>query len=54
MGGRQVAPFATYGPDGPLALVFASRARSFAASQTHWYRQLGWVPPSPAYLLRSA
>jgi hypothetical protein len=38
MGGRQVAPFATYGPDGPLAQVFASRGRSFAASQTHWYR----------------
>ena len=47
--------------------------RSFAASQTHWYRladgrviwhaanrddlgqarQLGWVPPSPAFLVRS-
>ena len=74
MRGRQVAPFPTYGPDGHLAQVFASRGRSFAASQTHWYRlaegriighaanrddlaqarQLGWVPPSPAFLLRSA
>ena len=72
MRGRQVAPFPTYGPDGRLAQVFASRGRSFAASQTHWYRlaggriirhaanrddlaqarQLGWVPPSPAFLFR--
>jgi predicted ester cyclase len=74
MRGRQVAPFATYGPDGQVAQVFASNGRSFAASQTHWYRlaegriirhtanrddlgqaqQLGWVPPSPAFLVRSA
>jgi predicted ester cyclase len=74
MRGRQVAPFATYGPDGRLAQVFASNGRSFAAFQTHWYRlasgriighaanrddlgqgqQLGWVPPSPAFLVRSA
>ena len=73
MHGRQVAPFATYGPDGRLAQVFASNGRSFAISQTHWYRladgrviwhatnrddlgqarQLGWVPPSPAFLVRS-
>ncbi len=74
MCGRQVAPFATYGPDGRVAQVFASNGRSFAASQTHWYRladgriighaasrddlgqarQLGWVPPTPAFLIRSA
>ena len=74
MRGRQVAPFATYGPDGRVAQVFASNGRSFAAFQTHWYRlaegriighaanrddlgqaqQLGWVPPSPAFLVRSA
>ena len=74
MRGRQVAPFATYGPDGRVAQVFASNGRSFAASQTHWYRlaegriighaanrddlaqaqQLGWVPPTPAFLVRSA
>ena len=74
MRGRQVGPFATYGPDGRMAQVFASNGRSFAASQTHWYRlaegriighaanrddlgqarQLGWVPPSPAFLVRSA
>jgi predicted ester cyclase len=74
MHGRQVAPFVTYGPDGRVAQVFASNGRSFAASQTHWYRlaegriighaanrddlgqaqQLGWVPPSPAFLVRSA
>ena len=74
MRGRQVAPFVTYGPDGEPAQVFASNGRSFAASQTHWYRleggrivghaadrddlgqarQLGWVPPTPGFLLRSA
>ena len=74
MRGRQVAPFVTYGPDGRPAQVFASTGRSFASSQTHWYRlaegrivghaadrddlgqarQLGWVPPTPAFLLRSA
>lgn len=74
MRGRQVAPFVTYGPDGRPAQVFASNGRSFASSQTHWYRladgrivghaadrddlgqarQLGWVPPTPAFLLRSA
>jgi predicted ester cyclase len=73
MSGRQVAPFVVYGPDGQLAQAFASNGRSFAASQTHWYRlaegriightanrddlgqarQLGWVPPSPAFLVRS-
>jgi predicted ester cyclase len=74
MCGRQVAPFATYGPDGRVAQVLASNGRSFAASQTHWNRladgriiwhaanrddlgqarQLGWVPPTPAFLVRSA
>jgi predicted ester cyclase len=74
MCGRQVAPFVVYGPDGQVAQVFASNGRSFAASQTHWYRlaegriighaanrddlgqahQLGWVPPSPAFPVRSA
>lgn len=74
MRGRQVAPFATYRPDGHPAQVFASNGRSFATSQTHWYRlaegriiwhaanrddlgqarQLGWVPPTPAFLFRSA
>ena len=54
--------------------MFAATGRSFAASQTHWYRladgrtvghaadrddltlarQLGWVPPSPAFLAGSA
>jgi hypothetical protein len=57
-----------------VAQVLASRGRTFAASQTHWFRltdgrivghaadrddlgqarQLGWVPPSPAFLVRSA
>jgi hypothetical protein len=70
----QVAPFANYGPDGRVTQVLASRGRSFAASQTHWFRladvvavgrmpddaavgqarQLGRVPSSPAFLVRSA
>ena len=74
MRGRQVGPFAIYGPDGRVAQAFASNGRSFAAFQTHWYRlaegrivghaadrddlgqarQLAWVPPSPAFLVRSA
>jgi predicted ester cyclase len=74
MRGRQVGPFVTYGPDGRVAQVFASKGRSFAVSQTHWYRlaegqiighaanrddlgqarQLGWVPPTPGFLIRSA
>ena len=74
MRGRQVGPFATYGPDGQVTQVFAATGRSFAASQTHWYRlaegriighaanrddlgqarELGWVPPTPAFLVRSA
>ena len=41
MRGRQVAPFVTYGYDGRPAQVLASTGRSFAASQTRWYRLAG-------------
>ncbi|SNQ45542.1 putative ester cyclase [Frankia canadensis] len=74
MSGRHVRPFVTYGADGRVARAFPPTGRSFATTQTHWFRvadgkviehwanrddlgtatQLGWVPPSPAYLVRSA
>jgi predicted ester cyclase len=38
MSGRQVGPFVTYTPDGAVGQVFPPTGRSFAASQTHWYR----------------
>ncbi|HWD81913.1 MAG TPA: ester cyclase, partial [Kribbella sp.] len=74
MKGRHVAPFVTYAPDGSVDTVFPPTVRTFAATQSHWFRieddrvidhwanrddlgqarQLGWVPPTPAYLLRMA
>lgn len=74
MSGRQVGPFVTYGPDARPVQVFPPTGRSFATTQTHWFRladgkvvehwanrddlgtamQLGWVPPSPLYLVRMA
>lgn len=73
MSGRQIAPFITYTPSGEVGAVFAATGRSFAVTQTHWFRvldgqvvehwanrddlgqaeQLGWVPPTPRYLVRS-
>jgi predicted ester cyclase len=38
MSGRQVGPFMTFTPDGEVGQVFAATGRSFAASQTHWFR----------------
>jgi predicted ester cyclase len=38
MSGRQTGPFAGYGPDGGITVVFPSRGRSFAVTQTHWFR----------------
>jgi len=72
MSGRQTGPFAGYGPDGAVAVVFPPRGRRFAVTQTHWFRmrdgrvaehwanrddlgmgqQLGWTPPTPAYIVR--
>jgi len=74
MSGRQVDTMVMYGPEGEVAAAFPARHRSFATSQTHWFRmrdglivehwanrddlgtaeQLGWVPPSPRYLVRMA
>ena len=72
MSGRQQATMVEYDEDGAVGAVFPSRGRTFATSQTHWFRladgkviehwanrddigtakQLGWVPPSPGYLIR--
>jgi predicted ester cyclase len=38
MSGRQVGPFVTYTPDGQVRRVFPATGRSFAATQTHWFR----------------
>lgn len=41
MSGRQTGPFETYGPDGEVLLSYPPRGRSFAVSQTHWFRHAG-------------
>ena len=38
MSGRQTGPFVAYQPDGEIAAVFPSRGRTFAVTQTHWFR----------------
>ena len=38
MSGRQVGPFSFFGPDGQVAQTFPATGRTFAASQTHWFR----------------
>jgi hypothetical protein len=63
-----------YTDDGTVDSVFPPTGRTFAITQSHWFRmrdgrilehwanrddlgmarQLGWVPPSPAYLVRMA
>ena len=74
MSGRHVAPFAVYTPAGAVDTVFPPTGKTFAITQSHWFRledglvvehwanrddlgqakQLGWVPPTPAYLFRMA
>ena len=74
MSGRQVGPFVTYDERGEVAQAFPPTGRTFAITQSHWFRvedgqvvehwanrddlgmaaQLGWVPPSPAFLWRMA
>ena len=41
MSGRQTGPFVTFTPDGSVGQVFPATGRSFAASQTHWFRIAG-------------
>lgn len=72
MSGRQTGAFVSFTPEGRVAVAFPPRGRSFAVTQSHWFRmrggqvaehwanrddlgmaqQLGWSPPSPAYLVR--
>jgi predicted ester cyclase len=74
MSGRQAATFLGYDEKGEVAQAFPATGRSFAITQSHWFRlrdglvvehwanrddlgmasQLGWVPPTPAYLWRMA
>jgi predicted ester cyclase len=74
MSGRHVAPFVTYTAAGAVDTVFPPTGKTFASTQSHWFRiedgkvaehwanrddlgqakQLGWVPPTPAYLVRMA
>lgn len=74
MNGRHVAPWAVYKENGELDTVFPPTNKTFAVTQSHWFRiqdgkviehwanrddlgmakQLGWVPPTPAYLLKMA
>ena len=74
MNGRHVTPWAVYTGDGALDAVFPPTHRTFAMTQSHWFRladgrivehwanrddlgvgrQLGWVPPSPLFLVRMA
>ena len=72
MSGRQVGPFVAYDERGEVAQAFPPTGRTFAITQSHWFRmkdgqvvehwanrddlgqakQLGWLPPTPAYLIR--
>lgn len=38
MSGRQTGPFVAYRPDAEVAVSFPPRDRSFAVTQTHWFR----------------
>jgi predicted ester cyclase len=74
MNGRHVAPIVLYTPDGDIDVAFPPTGRTFAVTQSHWFRvedhkviehwanrddlgqakQLGWIPPTPLYLIRMA
>ena len=74
MSGRHHGPMVEYTAAGEVGDVFPPTGRTFATTQTHWFRladgkviehwanrddigtakQLGWVPPTPAYLIRMA
>ncbi|MEJ2871754.1 ester cyclase [Actinomycetospora sp. OC33-EN08] len=38
MSGRQTGPFTVYDEDAAVKVVFPPRGRSFAVTQTHWFR----------------
>jgi predicted ester cyclase len=72
MSGQHVAPMVLYTPEGKVDAAFPPTNKTFAMSQSHWFRvedgkviehwanrddmgharQLGWLPPTPAYLIR--
>ena len=74
MNGRHTAPWVIRAEDGSVDTVFPPTGRTFAMTQSHWFRmrdgriaehwanrddlgtarQLHWIPPSPAYLVRMA
>jgi predicted ester cyclase len=74
MKGRHVAPMTFYTDDGAVDTVFPPTNKTFAMTQSHWFRiedgkiiehwanrddlgtarQLGWIPPTPAYLFKMA
>jgi predicted ester cyclase len=74
MNGQHTGAWAFYTDDGAVDSVFPPTGRTFAMTQSHWFRvddgriaehwanrddlgtarQLGWIPPTPAYLFRMA
>ena len=74
MNGRHVAPWTVYRADGRIDTVFPPTGRTFAMTQSHWFRiedgtiiehwanrddlgtarQLGWIPPTPTFLVKMA
>lgn len=74
MSGRQVGAFVSYDGRGEVLQAFPPTGRTFAITQSHWFRmkdgrvvehwanrddlgmatQLGWIPPTPAFLWRMA
>jgi predicted ester cyclase len=74
MNGRHAGPCAFYTAEGSVDTVFPPTDKTFAMSQSHWFRlqdgriaehwadrddlgtakQLGWIPPTPLYLVRMA
>ena len=73
MSGRHHGPMVQY-EHGEVTTVFPPTDRTFASTQSHWFRvadgmviehwanrddigtalQLGWIPPSPGFLIRMA
>jgi predicted ester cyclase len=74
MNGRHVGACALYADDATVDSVFPPTGKTFAITQSHWFRiedgriiehwanrddmgmakQLGWIPPTPAYLFKMA
>jgi predicted ester cyclase len=74
MNGRHDASWAVYTDEGRIDTVFPPTHKTFAVTQSHWFRlqdgriiehwanrddlgmarQVGWIPPTPAFLFRMA